>query len=626
MIESERARLVQAEAVPSGKTARRRVKLGQRLTLSHFLTVTVILAVLVPTGLAGIYAFQAQYRKALKDTWAIIYLEGERTGRRIANDLSRFEIDPKSGDGKGLKVPDFIFAVEKNQSTRALFGRGKLTTFTARSLGLKDLNFRAQRNIIVAGDKTYLVKVADPKDLKAFVPDALPVGTYLIGWRMDFRTLMPDPGGKSKDETTTYVASQGGQLIYTNSVEVSANSLADRPLVQKFSATSLALGELEFEGLGGAGYYGFFYEVPGTNVTLFIETSKAQALSAMTEFAQRYAVVMTMVTLAIVLLLQWPLRRVTQPINELVWLSKEVAAGNFNVTAKTRGFGEVSTLSKSFSTMAANLVHRDKAIRTLMQEQQEKVRMERELSVAKSVQDNLLPKTPLPETSGLSLAAAYVPAAQVAGDWFTYDYSPDTGETIVVVVDVSGHDMAASMFTAIIAGLFFEVRESFPKRFPVEDFAIKAGRRIRGFGQEQWHATMQIIRYVKGEQRVEITNCGHTFPMVFAARDSGRENKVIRLPSSPVGLAKAFDGVTKEVQLLPGDTLLLYTDGVTETRQPGGKVYGQKRLFKVGGANSSRSTKQLIHLIHRDCLKFRGSLPTQDDLCLVALRIKEQDA
>jgi serine phosphatase RsbU (regulator of sigma subunit) len=224
------------------------------------------------------------------------------------------------------------------------------------------------------------------------------------------------------------------------------------------------------------------------------------------------------------------------------------------------------------------------------------------------------------------LAAAYVPAAQVAGDWFTYDYNETTGETIVVVVDVSGHDMASSMFTAIIAGLFYEVRESFPQRFPVEDFAIKAGRRIRGFGREQWHATMQIVRFVKGERKVEITNCGHTFPMTFGAKDSGRDSKLIRLPSSPIGLGKAFDGVTKVIPLEPGDTLLLYTDGVTETRQPGGKVYGQKRLFKVGGANAGRSTKQLIHLIHRDCLKFRGSLPTQDDLCLVAIRLKEQDA
>jgi sigma-B regulation protein RsbU (phosphoserine phosphatase) len=307
-----------------------------------------------------------------------------------------------------------------------------------------------------------------------------------------------------------------------------------------------------------------------------------------------------------------------------VALSKEVAKGNFNVKTQAKGFGEVGTLSTSFSTMAVQLVHRENSIRQLMLEQQEKVRMERELSVAKSVQDNLLPKNPLPEDAGLALAAAYVPAAQVAGDWFTYDFDPRTGETVVVIVDVSGHDMAASMFTAIIAGIFYEVRETHPEKFPVEGFAVKAGRRISGFGGGQWHATMQIARFVKGEATIELTNCGHTFPMILSAtKTTGRESKLVRLPSSPIGTSSAYQGITKTVPFLPGDTLLMYTDGVTETREPSGKVYGQKRLFKVGAASAARSVKQIVHLIHRDCLKFRGSLPTQDDLCLVALRVRD---
>lgn len=598
-----------------------------KLTLSGFLTLTVLTAVILPSAMAGFYAFQAQYRKALKDTWAIIFLEGENTGQRIAETLRRFDRDLDAGDGSGTKTPDFVFAVEKDQTTRALYGRGSLKTFTAKDLGLKSLIFKAPRNVIVTGGKTYLVKPADRKEVMALVHKEVPTGVYLVGWRMDFRKLMPDPALKTVSETTTYVSTTGGQLIYTNVPDLSALTLNDRPLVQKFIATNLSIGEIEFAGASGAGYYGFYYEVPGTNLTLFIETAKAQALRAMTEFAKKYALVMFFVTLGIGLILQFPLRRVTVPINELVYLSKEVARGNFAVKATSKGFGEVQALSSSFSTMAANLVQRENSIRNLMLEQQEKVRMERELSVAKSVQDNLLPNDPLPDASGLVLAAAYVPAAQVAGDWFTYDYNAATGETIVVIVDVSGHDMAASMFTAIIAGLFFEVRESHPERFPVIDFAMKAGRRIEGFGRGQWHATMQIARYVRGESKIELTNCGHTFPMVFSVtKVTERQSKVFRMPSTPVGQGRVFEGITKDVPFHVGDTLLMYTDGVTETREVGGRIYGQKRLFKIGSANAGRSVKQLVQLIHRDCLKFRGTLPTQDDLCLVALRIKDVDA
>jgi serine phosphatase RsbU (regulator of sigma subunit) len=416
-----------------------------------------------------------------------------------------------------------------------------------------------------------------------------------------------------------YLVNRGAQLLHTTDPGISERAVASRPLVQKYLHGQLGRGELEFEDGQGDAYYGFFFEIPATNVVLFRETSKANALAAVFQLAKRFSLVLALVLVVCVLLLQLPLRHITKPINELVVVANEVSKGNFDIKLKPQGFGELVTLTSGFAAMAANLVHRDRAIQTLMLEQAAKTRMERELAVAKGLQDNFFPRSMLTFDSGLVLTAAYYPAAQVAGDWFTYDYSPLSQETVIVIADVSGHDMAASMFTAILAGLFYEVRANSLGRFPMEEFGRKAGRLVRHFGTGKWHATLQVVSFLKDGAELEIMNCGHTFPLLIAAPDSDRRSHPVRLPSSPVGLDSGFTAAIRKVPFAEGDVLLLYTDGVTETRRPDGRPFGEKRLFKTAVAGAGRSAFDLNNSVHQECERYRGHTANADDLCLIAL-------
>jgi sigma-B regulation protein RsbU (phosphoserine phosphatase) len=279
--------------------------------------------------------------------------------------------------------------------------------------------------------------------------------------------------------------------------------------------------------------------------------------------------------------------------------------------------------------MAMNLVARDRAITTLMKEQQEKIRLEREFAVAKNLQDGFLPRVTLTMDSGILLHSKYQPAANVAGDWFTYDWSPAAKETVIVIADVSGHDMAASMFTAIIASVFYESRygTGVPTgdRFRTREFLASLNRQINHFGGGQWHATVQVMTYKLGETFAEVTNCGHTFPFVLSIGEGedgmpAIKTKTMKLPSDPLGLSGSYKVSSAKVELTEGRTVLMYTDGLVEAKRADGKRYGTRRASEIAQKAFDQGPLGIVETLVKDCLRFRGNSASADDLCLVAVR------
>src|SRR5690606_10042208 len=88
----------------------------------------------------------------------------------------------------------------------------------------------------------------------------------------------------------------------------------------------------------------------------------------------RFLTALLFILLAVIIILQYPLAKLTRPLRELASLAAQIGQGNFGAKARISGFGEVSLVSGAFNTMVENLDARDKAIRSLMREQGEKVR------------------------------------------------------------------------------------------------------------------------------------------------------------------------------------------------------------------------------------------------------------
>jgi serine phosphatase RsbU (regulator of sigma subunit) len=130
------------------------------------------------------------------------------------------------------------------------------------------------------------------------------------------------------------------------------------------------------------------------------------------------------------------------------------------------------------------------------------------------------------------------------------------------------------------------------------------------------HFSTLICGRATADGAIEICNAGHCLPLIIRA--SGTE----ALPSTglPIGIGEPGSCSVQRMDLLPGDSLVLYTDGVTETRSPGGVLYGIERLTRVLAAHAASSPALLAQACLDDLSAFQDGCGPGDDLTLMIVR------
>jgi serine phosphatase RsbU (regulator of sigma subunit)/pSer/pThr/pTyr-binding forkhead associated (FHA) protein len=232
----------------------------------------------------------------------------------------------------------------------------------------------------------------------------------------------------------------------------------------------------------------------------------------------------------------------------------------------------------------------------------------RDMELARDVQEGFLPERP-PEVPGYEFYHFYEPANHIGGDYYDYIPLPD-GRLGIVVADVVGHGIAAAL---LMSKLSASVRFS----LALEPEPSRALTRLnRALCSETFDGRfVTLVMVVLNSQTHEITvvNAGHMAPILRRAND-----KVSELGAGRSGLPLMVDESTEYQQyndrLNPGDTLVLYTDGITEAINSDGQLYGSARLREdVRTAPPSRMGEEVIARVQ----KFMNQQASQDDMCLV---------
>lgn len=581
--------------------------LRERLSLRSIMTWINVVSILAAGLVAGYYALTILYQNKLNDTWAIMYLELETQGRKLAETLVAASTSSKplvEADSVLVLQPGGKLVVEQG----GFGGRLSLADFNIEDDGLpEDL---APVYLVSYAGESYLLKAAGQSESGA---------QRLVLRRLPASVLEIRPAPKVS-QGALYLLTREGSLAYSSDPGITELNVVKRPLVQRFIETPIKQGQFELDEGAGKGMYGFFAEIPGTNIVMFSEMSRAAALAPVRTIVVRFIGVLLLILGGAVVLLQLPLSRVTNPLRELADLAEDVGRGNFDIKPSQNGLGELATLTSAFSSMATGLVQRDQRLEVLMRENVEKVRLEGELAIARSIQENLLPATKIPKESGLAIAAEYVSAAECAGDWYQYAFDPETRETVIVIVDVSGHGAGASMFTSMIAGLFEYFRSQSSGTFQTAEFTRHVNDLIYKLGRKKWHATMAVVRFMAKDAEVEIMVAGHPAPLV--RRREGSDMQMVKLPylaTSFLGGEPGFEPVCHRIPFPQGSSLLLYTDGLIEAANGKGKAFSRKRArdsflaapLEAGDTLSTLLTDWRSHLA--------GQAP-QDDVCIVAVR------
>jgi len=596
----------------------------QRVTLSGVILWSVLATILMVSTGIGSYALYVLHNNKLTDTWAILFLELEQQGNWLLQRLEEFadqraNASSQRAIGEGVSKADIVLRIQGDGTLAAVVGnipdRMKL-----KDVHLSDTNFASKWMILQYGGKDYLAFKSGADWLESRIGKKISPGQYLVLWDMDMESWFA--AGNDQSENTLYFITKEGRVVYTNDRTINNTNYVKRPLVQKFISNPLRHGQLEF-GMGTKAAYGFFYEVPGTNVMMFVETLKSVALAEVQQLAIRFGVVLLVVIAILGILLQYPLTSfVVSPMRELVRVADEVGDGNFDVHPRREGLGELSVLTRSFTEMAKNLIIRDERIQSLLQEQKEKFRLEDELALAHSIQNNFLMHGKLPEESGVDVASKYVPAAECAGDWYGYYFDPHTVQSVFAIADVSGHGAASAMFTAIIAATFEEHRTRSAEHnqlFDILEFAKQLNRTFISLGHGQMHATLLVASYRKGSQELQILNAGHPFPLLVPPEESHEPNEPVLARADMVGINEDFTAKVLTIPFPKGMSLFMFTDGLIEG-SPDNRVYSERKLSKSAHITAAQPVNQLVVRVFEDWKRHLKGQQATDDVCLLGIK------
>jgi len=247
--------------------------------------------------------------------------------------------------------------------------------------------------------------------------------------------------------------------------------------------------------------------------------------------------------------------------------------------------------------------------------------LERDLELAWRIQASLLPPASL-SAAGWDAHYRYQPLGTIGGDYC--DLLPQSAGAAnylyFLMGDVAGKGVAAAL---LMSHLSATVRSLVRAGAGLEELMLEANRTLRKYSPEAHYMTLVGGR-ARSDGRVEILNAGHTPPIVL------RKNRSESISSTapPIGL---FDRTTDsdagldgpqvvELALEPGDTILLYTDGLTEASNAQEEDYGSARLMQLGARLRGSDPTRLVAECLKDLKTFLGGAPRSDDLAVMALR------
>jgi serine phosphatase RsbU (regulator of sigma subunit) len=313
-------------------------------------------------------------------------------------------------------------------------------------------------------------------------------------------------------------------------------------------------------------------------------------------------------------------RQITGAVHDLFEGTEHLRNRDFTYHIPVRARDQLGELADSFNVMTGEIT-------TLIRENAEKARMEQEMLAAREIQRRLLPSGPM-SVPGVGITAFCEPAREVAGDYFDFIAISPT-KLGVLIADVSGKGLPAGLYMAqlkVIAQSLARTELS-PRQF------LKAVNRVVADNiDSKSFITMSYGVMDLEKMEMSFARAGHC-PLIRvpgAAPAGLRKAELISPDGLVLGLklddGAMFDGMIEEVTvpLAPGDLIVFYTDGISETMNMEFDCYGETRLAKVLEQYAHLPFEPLRSFIFADLRAFAGQADQHDDMTMILLKVDEQ--
>jgi sigma-B regulation protein RsbU (phosphoserine phosphatase) len=307
-------------------------------------------------------------------------------------------------------------------------------------------------------------------------------------------------------------------------------------------------------------------------------------------------------------------RSITRPLLQLDKAARVLATGDLDASLpELRGKDEVARLADSFTAMRDELkVH----LAMLEKTAANRERIESELRIARDIQMGLIPKTfpPFPARRDFELFAVMNPARQVGGDFYDF-FMPDDEHLCVAIGDVSGKGVPAALFMAVTRTLLRAFLQN-------GDSPGDALRHLNDdLAQNNDYCMFVtvfclVVHLPSGHCR--FANGGHNLPCVIRA--DGRIDYLPKTKGAALGVMEGLSVAESETRLTPGDTLFLYTDGVTEAMNRREELFGENRMTAELSRRQTLNCTDLLGTVAEAVAAHAEGAEQSDDITMVAFR------
>lgn len=317
--------------------------------------------------------------------------------------------------------------------------------------------------------------------------------------------------------------------------------------------------------------------------------------------------------------------KITEAVHNLYEGTQRVMHGDFSHRIDVRGSDQLADLSHSFNRMTENLER-------LVRVEKEKERLQSELEIAREVQNQLYPRT-VPSIPGIELTALCHPARTVSGDY--YDYLPLLDSKVALAIgDVAGKGISAALLMATLqSSLRTQIRACLEAtaaaaaapgggnghaEVPTSMLVSQLNQQLYSFTSAEKFATFYFGIYDDRKGELTYTNAGHPPPIVI------RDGEVHRLETNGmvVGAFPFAEYGESRIQLVSGDLLVCFTDGITEPENEYGEMFGEDGLIDVLLKNAWRRPADIITSVIAAVHEWTNSPELQDDMTLLLAKRK----
>jgi serine phosphatase RsbU (regulator of sigma subunit) len=387
----------------------------------------------------------------------------------------------------------------------------------------------------------------------------------------------------------------------------------------KFRRTDRSKDEDEFTEAGDGGallYHRRDLQKPGWQLELVIP--QASGVKGVLARQRDYTAVITSLALFAALVVGGYLARALErPIRDLTRTMRQAGRLDVEIEAAVHGHDEVGELASSFNEMSRQL---RRSIAALERTTAEKERLSYEFELAAELQRRILPARP-PSVVGFDIAGLCVPAREVGGDFYDWHLLSDI-RLGLLIGDACGKGMGAAFLINEARSIAVAHLQDTPSAGAVlrrTNHTLFQSRAI-----DDTFTTMFCMLLSVPSRRLNYASAGH--PPAVLYRPTTGEMAGLDTMGRPLGLDSENPIESEETNLMIGDVVVAFTDGVLDATNPAGEPFGRLRLEQLVRDNHSVPAAELARLIERAVLEYCGTSAQFDDLTLLVIRSVESEA